>query len=105
MLLTSIISGSNHTKGVSLSNYKWMTQTAAINLHSNEYEYSNKHSNESICVGSCNTLNDFSNKVCIPNKTEDLNLNVFNTITGITEWKTLKVHFKVLENYWQLKAL
>ena len=23
------------------------------------------------CVGSCNTLNDLSNKVCIPNKTED----------------------------------
>ena len=59
MLLSSIIRGSNHTKGVSLSNYKWMTQTAAINLHSNEYEYSNKYSNESICVGSCNTLNDY----------------------------------------------
>ena len=28
-------------------------------------------------VGSFNTLNDLSNKVCIPNKTEDLNLSVF----------------------------
>ena len=35
------------------------------------------------CVGSCNTLNDITNKVCVPNKTEDLNLNVFNMITGI----------------------
>ena len=26
------------------------------------------------CVGSCNTLNDLSNKVCVPNKTEDLNI-------------------------------
>ena len=25
-----------------------------------------------------NTLNDLSNKVFVPNKTEDLNLNVFN---------------------------
>ena len=32
------------------------------------------------CVGSFNTLNDLSNKVCVPNKTEDLNLSVF---TGI----------------------
>ena len=30
------------------------------------------------CVGSCNTLNDLSNKVSVPNKTEDLNLSVFN---------------------------
>ena len=26
------------------------------------------------CVGSCNILNDWSNKVWIPNKVEDLNL-------------------------------
>ena len=37
------------------------------------------------CVGSCNSLNDLSNKVCVPNKTEDLNLSVFNMITGIIE--------------------
>ena len=41
------------------------------------------------CVGSCNTLNDLSNKVCVPNKTEDLNLSVFNMITGINESETL----------------
>ena len=34
------------------------------------------------CVGSCNTLSDFSNKVCVSNKTENLNLHVFNIITG-----------------------
>ena len=44
------------------------------------------------CVGSCNTLNDLSNKICLPNKTEDLNLNVFNMITEINESKTLTKH-------------
>ena len=34
----------------------------------------------SICVGSFNTLNDLFNKACLPNKTEDLNLSVFNMI-------------------------
>ena len=29
------------------------------------------------------------NKLCVPNKTEDLNLSVFNMITGINESKTL----------------
>ena len=44
------------------------------------------------CVESCNTINDLSNKVCIPNKTEDLNQSVFNLITGINESKTLTKH-------------
>ena len=44
------------------------------------------------CVGSCNTLNDLFNKACVPNETEDLNLNVFNMITGIKESKTLIIY-------------
>ena len=44
------------------------------------------------CVGSCNTLNDLSNKVCLPNKTEYLNLSVFNMITAINESKTSTKH-------------
>ena len=45
-----------------------------------------------ICVGSCNTLNDLSNKVYIPNKIEDLNLSLFNMIAEINESKTLTKH-------------
>ena len=33
-----------------------------------------------------------SNKVCVPNKTEDLNLGMLNIITGINESKTLTKH-------------
>ena len=44
------------------------------------------------CVRSCNAPNDLSNKVCVPNKTEDLNLSVFNMITRINESKTLTKH-------------
>ena len=44
------------------------------------------------CFKSCNTLNDLSNKVCVPNKTEDSNLSMFNMITGINESKTLTEH-------------
>ena len=44
------------------------------------------------CAGSWNTITDLSNKVCVPNKTKDLNLSVFNLITGINELKTLAKH-------------
>ena len=44
------------------------------------------------CFGSCNTLIDLSNKACISNKTEDLNLSGFNMTPGINESKTLTKH-------------
>ena len=65
-----------------------------FNLHPNEcsqefYEYPFAVKLDRY-VGKNNTLYDLSNKVCVPNKTDDLNLSVFNMITGINESKTLK---------------
>ena len=49
------------------------------------------------CHGSCNTLDiNLSSKIGAPNKTEDVNLNVFNMITGINESKTLKEHMSYI---------
>ena len=79
-LLTGIVSVSNHTKYVLLSNQRCMSQPTIINLHPNEYsqEFHNYPFavNLDRCVGSCNTLNDLPNKVCVSNKTEDLNLSL-----------------------------
>ena len=73
-----------------------MTQPTLINLHSNEYiqefHYYPFVVKLDRCVGSCNNINDFSSKVCIPNKTEDLNLSIFKMITGIKESKALTKH-------------
>ena len=35
------------------------------------------------------TLNDVPNKACAANKTQDLNISVFNMITGINKSETL----------------
>ena len=94
VLLISIVNASNHTKYVLLSYQKCMVQPALTNLHPNEYSQEIHCYPFSVklyrCVGSFNTLNDLSNKVCFPNKTEDLNLSVLNKITEINESKTLK---------------
>ena len=91
-LLISVVNSFNHTKCVSWSNQKCTIQLTLIDLYPNEYTQKSHHYPPVIkldrCVGSCNILNELSNKVCDPNKTVDLNLNVFNTITGINEWKT-----------------
>ena len=47
-----------------------------------------------ICAGSCNTLNNIYNKVCVPNRTEDLNLSMINMITAINELKILTEHMQ-----------
>ena len=44
------------------------------------------------CCKSFNVHNDLSNTVCVPNKTEDLTLSLFNMITGINELRTLTKH-------------
>ena len=63
-----------------------------IYIHSEEFHFCPFTVKLGKSVGSCNNLNGLSNEVYVPNKTEDLNLNVFNTITGINESKTLIKH-------------
>ena len=90
-LLTGLVNGATHTKSVSLSNQKCKIQPTFINLHPNEYSQDFHYYPFAIkldrCVVSCNTINDLLNKVCVPNKTEDLNLSVLNMITGIMNRK------------------
>ena len=85
-LLTGIVSASKHKKCVLLTNQKYMIQPTFLNLRPNgyspEYHYYPFFVKLDRCVGSCNTLN----------KTEDLNLSVFNMITGINKSKTLNKH-------------
>ena len=70
--LTDIVSASNHTNCVLLSNQKCMIQPTLINLHPNEYcqkfHYYPCLVKLDRCVGSSNPLNDLSNKLCVPNK-------------------------------------
>ena len=59
-----------------------MIQPTLINLHPNEYSQEYYYYTFVVkldkCVGSCNTFNDLSDKVYVPNKTEYLNVSVFN---------------------------
>ena len=95
-LSASIVNASNHTKCVSLSNQKCITQPTLVNLHPNEYSQECHYYPFTVeldrFIGSSNTLNDLSNKVYVPNKTKDLNLSIFNMITGTNESKTLTKH-------------
>ena len=73
-----------------------MIQPILVNLHPNKYSLEFHYYPFAVkldrCVGSFNTLDDVFNKACVPNKTEDLNLSVFNRITRINKQKTLTKH-------------
>ena len=73
-----------------------MTQPTPFDVHANEYSQELHYYlfavNLDMCVGSCNTLDGFSNKVCARNKTKDLNLYNFNKTTGKNESRTLTKH-------------
>ena len=70
-----------------------MIQPTLINLHPNEYSQEFHYYPFAVkldrWVGSCNTPNNLSNNVRVPNKTGHLNLTVFTLITGINKSKTL----------------
>ena len=70
-----------------------MIQPTLINLHPNKnsqkfhcYTFAVKLRR---CFGSFNTLNDLSNKVCVPSKTEDLNQSMFKMVTEMNKSKKL----------------
>ena len=65
-LLIGLVNGSNHTKCFLLNNQKCMIQPTLFNLHLNEYSQEFHYSQFLVtwdrCSGSCNTINDLSNK-------------------------------------------
>ena len=81
--LASIVNITSHIKCF----YLFVTQPTVINLHPNEYtqrlSYYPFAVNLDKCMVNCNTLNDLSNRICVSNKTEDLNLSILNFITKI----------------------
>ena len=44
------------------------------------------------CNGSCNFVDGLSTKICVPSKTKDESVKVFNAIKRIYEAKTLAKH-------------
>ena len=61
-----------------------MTRPTLIDFNPDEYNqglhYYPFMVNLDRCIGSCNSFDDPSSRKCVANKTEDVNLNVFNMI-------------------------
>ena len=80
--------GSLATKCVSLSNQTCVARPTLINL--NKYYPFNVTPDK--CNRSFNDVDDLYTNICVPSKTKDVNVKVFNLITKIHESKTLVKH-------------
>ena len=63
-----------------------------ININSNEplfYPYCFRISK---CSGSCNNINDPYAKLCVPDISKNMNIKVFNLISGTNETRYIKWH-------------
>ena len=102
-MLTSIVNVANHTGCISLNNQRCKTQPILIILLPKEYiqglRYNPFRFNLEISRVSCNPLNDLSDRVCVPNKTEDLSLHVFDMVAGKNESKTLSKYISCEYKY------
>ena len=85
---------SNFTTCISLNNQPCITKTTLINLNPDEddqgLQYYPFMDNLDRCNRSCNTFDDPSARICVPNKKEIVDINVFNMIKRINESKILK---------------
>ena len=61
---------------MSLNNEQYKTRPFLNNLNSPELKCQQCMVILDKCNGSCNTFSNISNKICVPNKTEDVNLSV-----------------------------
>ena len=81
------------TKCMSLNNEQCKTRTFIIDLNPVDFKYSLFMVRLVKCNGRCNTLSKICGRICFPNKTEDINLSVFNLITRKIE-PILKINYK-----------
>ena len=80
------------TKCMSLNNELCMIRPTLIDLYPAELKCYPFMINLDKCSGSCNSVNNLSIKMCVPNKTEDINVKVFHMITNSNEAKTMAKH-------------
>ena len=94
--IVSIDHVSDTTDYLSFNKQPCMTRPTIINLNPGEYNQGFCSSPFTVNLESCirifNILNDPSNKICVPNKTENVNLSVFSMITRVNESKLLARH-------------
>ena len=82
----------NQLSCISMNNQECKVRPEIINVNSDEpvfYPFSIKTSK---CSGSCNNINNPLAKLCVPDVVKNLNVKVFNLVSGTNETRCLEWH-------------
>ena len=75
-----------------LNNEPCLNRPTIIDLSPIELNYYPLMTSLGKCNGCCDVLDDLSAKICVPSKTKDVKIKIFNTITRINRVKVLIKH-------------
>ena len=75
---------------ISTNNQACKVRPEIINVHSNEPVFYPFGIKTSKCTGSCNNINDYYGKICVPDVVKDLNVKVFSLMSRTNEARHIK---------------
>ena len=91
LFLSSLVS-TTPLSCISMNNQACKVRPEIINVNSDEpvfYPFSIKTSK---CSGSCNNINNPCAKLCVPDVVKNLNVKVFNLVSGTNETRRIEWH-------------
>ena len=75
---------------ISMNNQACKVRPEIINVNSNEPVFYPFGIKTSKCTGSCNNINDYYGKICVPDVVKDLNVKVFSLMSRTNEARHIK---------------
>ena len=91
-IFSSNVLNVNSLECVSMNNQECKIRSEIINVNTNQpmfYPYSIKVNK---CKGSCNTINDPYAKLCVSDTIKNINVKVFNLMSGTNETRHIEWH-------------
>ena len=76
----------------SISNQKCKTRPQIVNVNEDDPEFFPFSIKTSKCSGSCNNINNPLTTLCVPDVVKNLNVKVFNLVSGTNETSHIEWH-------------
>ena len=83
---------SSLSKCVDLTNQKCVVRPKIIDVNSNDLVFYPFKIAVNKCSGSCNTINNPFDKICVAKDVKDLNIRVINLLSGVNETRFVEWH-------------
>ena len=92
LVFLSTLTSVNMLSCVSMSNQECKVRLTLVNVNGDDSEFFPFSVKASKCSGSCNNINNPLAKLCVPDVVKNLNVKVFNLVSGTNETRCLEWH-------------